>query len=179
MTRQLSQSSFTVSVERHEPNVLHLHGALDAANRATLQTAIDTALASGENDVVLDLSELDVTGTPLFATVDAAAGAAAALGRRLMLRGSHDDLARIPQSTLALVHVEPTAALRVVARAEPGAERPARRDAASPGTPRREGAGFVSSYGQGRHCAVNGCPTMLSRYNPKDVCANHLTGRRD
>jgi len=175
-----SQSSFTVSVERHEPNVLHLHGVLDAASRPTLQTAIDTALAAGDDtDVVLDLSEVDVAGASLFATVDAAAAAAAALGRRLMLRGSHADLARIPQATLARVHVEPTAALRIAARVEPGPERPARRDAASPGAPRREGAGFVSSYGQGRRCAVNGCPTMLSRYNPKDVCANHVSTRRD
>lgn len=171
-----SQSSFKVSVERHEPNVLHLRGALDAASGPALQKAIDRALAEGDADVVLDLADVDVSGDSFFGTIDEAADAAALVGRRLVLRGTDDDLARVPGATLGRVHVEPMSALRLAA---PAVERPLSRNAASPGTPRREGAGFVASYGQGRKCAVNGCPTMLSRYNPKDVCANHVTGRRD
>ena len=45
--------------------------------------------------------------------------------------------------------------------------------AASPGTARREGRGFVSSYGTGRTCAASGCLTELSRYNDRDVCFSH------
>jgi hypothetical protein len=45
--------------------------------------------------------------------------------------------------------------------------------AATPGTPRREGRGFVSSYGTDRQCDEPGCETVLSRYNDKGRCGVH------
>ena len=44
------------------------------------------------------------------------------------------------------------------------------------GMARREGRGFVASYGQGRRCAASGCPTTLSRYNRHSVCWLHSPG---
>src|SRR5205823_12224694 len=44
---------------------------------------------------------------------------------------------------------------------------------ASPGVPRREGRGYVTSYGTGRPCATRGCGTTLSRYNDGDRCNVH------
>jgi hypothetical protein len=52
------------------------------------------------------------------------------------------------------------------------AERPSRATP-SPGTPRREGRGFVDSYGQDRVCAATGCATRLSQYNGRSVCGVH------
>ena len=46
------------------------------------------------------------------------------------------------------------------------------------GVARREGRGFVDSYGQGRMCLASGCGTVLSRYNDDDVCWAHEQVRR-
>lgn len=43
----------------------------------------------------------------------------------------------------------------------------------SPGTARREGRGFISSFGANRTCAVAACPTVLSRYNERTLCWLH------
>jgi hypothetical protein len=43
----------------------------------------------------------------------------------------------------------------------------------TPGTARREGRGFVDSYGQDRICAAAGCTTRLSQYNGRTVCGVH------
>jgi len=51
-------------------------------------------------------------------------------------------------------------------------------DAAPDGTARREGRGFVFSYGQGRPCAAQGCPTTLSRYNSRGLCWIHSPTRQ-
>ena len=48
-----------------------------------------------------------------------------------------------------------------------------------PGVARREGRGFVSSYGEGRTCRASGCETKLSRYNDDDVCWAHERGLRE
>lgn len=48
----------------------------------------------------------------------------------------------------------------------------------NPGTPRREGRGFVTSFGQQRTCAAAGCTTTLSRYNDSTCCWTHDPGRR-
>ncbi len=41
------------------------------------------------------------------------------------------------------------------------------------GVARREGRGFVTSYGDGRQCATSGCSTSLSRYNSGRWCWLH------
>jgi hypothetical protein len=35
------------------------------------------------------------------------------------------------------------------------------------------GRGHISSYGDGRTCAVPGCRTIVSRYNESDRCWQH------
>lgn len=34
----------------------------------------------------------------------------------------------------------------------------------------------AKTYGVGRHCAIEGCATVLSRYNPSSTCAMHGRG---
>ena len=41
------------------------------------------------------------------------------------------------------------------------------------GVARKEGRGFVTSYGNGRCCASAGCTTTLSRYNDDTMCWLH------
>jgi hypothetical protein len=48
----------------------------------------------------------------------------------------------------------------------------------SPGTARREGRGYVDSYGNGRICAAAGCSTRLSQYNGRTVCGVHDASTR-
>ena len=43
----------------------------------------------------------------------------------------------------------------------------------TPGERRRTGRGHVDSFGEGRVCAVPGCATALSRYNPNGACWLH------
>ena len=43
----------------------------------------------------------------------------------------------------------------------------------APGERRRTGRGHVDSFGEGRVCAVPGCATELSRYNPNGACWLH------
>ena len=41
------------------------------------------------------------------------------------------------------------------------------------GTPRRTGRGHLTSYGDGRLCAMRDCATKLSRYNSTQLCSVH------
>jgi hypothetical protein len=41
------------------------------------------------------------------------------------------------------------------------------------GTARREGRGFVHSFGRNRTCVTTGCTTQLSRYNKAAFCWIH------
>ena len=43
----------------------------------------------------------------------------------------------------------------------------------TPGTARREGRGYVDSYGHDRICSSPGCTTRLSQYNGRTVCGVH------
>ena len=38
---------------------------------------------------------------------------------------------------------------------------------------RRSSSGKVPSFGEGRPCAVDGCSTVLSRYNAGTTCSAH------
>jgi hypothetical protein len=49
---------------------------------------------------------------------------------------------------------------------------------ADPGVARREGRGFVDSFGAGRVCSADGCETVLSKYNDDTVCWAHERARR-
>ena len=51
-------------------------------------------------------------------------------------------------------------------------------DTPAPGVRRRDGRGFIDSFGEGRTCVAAGCTTQLSRYNERNVCATHDDGGR-
>jgi hypothetical protein len=168
---------FTIMSERHAPNVLSLSGDLTGATSAQLRTALASLLAGAPVDIVVDVSELGSLGAPLLAVVGDAATKAAACQSSITVRGPAAGLQAIDAATIALgIRLEETVALEVAASSSAGAA-PRRRDAVTPGSPRREGAGFVSSYGKGRECHATGCHTELSRYNPRTTCAVHSPGR--
>jgi hypothetical protein len=49
----------------------------------------------------------------------------------------------------------------------------------APGVRRRDGRGYIDSFGEGRTCSAPDCVTKLSRYNEHDVCSTHdVDGRR-
>jgi len=50
---------------------------------------------------------------------------------------------------------------------------PPKTEIPTPGTARREGRGFVPSFGDGRMCDVESCTTVLSRYNDAPRCWLH------
>ena len=41
------------------------------------------------------------------------------------------------------------------------------------GTARREGRGYIHSFGRDRTCATDACETRLSRYNDATLCWVH------
>lgn len=47
----------------------------------------------------------------------------------------------------------------------------------APGVRRRDGRGYIDSFGEGRICVTPGCATKLSRYNERSVCATHDDSR--
>lgn len=77
----------------------------------------------------------------------------AAPSLRTAIRNKRDRLAQIATKT-------PRVVLSVV-------------DGTVDGVARREGRGFVASYGRGRRCSAIGCSTTLSRYNSHSVCWLH------
>lgn len=166
---------FSVSTDRGEPSVLHLHGRFTAGGTRELEAAAEAVLARSPDELVLDLVELDHAGAALLRSVNDLA-ARLPEGGRLVLRVAEERAATFDDGALhAAVILQATAAIP-----EPVAKRPAPVVAPepTPGTVRREGRGFVNSYGAGRECAAHGCTTALSRYNERDVCFTHATPQR-
>lgn len=166
---------FTVTTDRGEPSVLHLHGRFTAGGTRDLEAAAEVVLAQSPDELVIDLVELDHAGAALLRSVNDLA-ARLPDGGRLVLRIAEEGAATFADGALhAAVTIQPTAAIP-----EPAAKRPAPTPspAPTPGTVRREGRGFVNSYGAGRECAAPGCTTALSRYNERDVCFTHATPQR-
>lgn len=166
---------FTVRTDRGEPSALLLHGRFTAGGARELEAAAHAVLALSPGELVLDLVELDGAGAALLRTVNELA-ARLPDGARLVLRVAEEDATAFEDGALhAAVMIQATAAIP-----EPVAKRPASAPASAPtpGTVRREGRGFVNSYGAGRECAASGCTTALSRYNERDVCFTHATPQR-
>ena len=69
----------------------------------------------------------------------------------------------------ANLHVRSVSTVSTAAPSRPGP---------TPGTARREGRGFVDSYGQDRVCSAPGCLTRLSQYNGRSVCSLHDSSGR-
>ena len=166
-----------VSIDENDRARLSLRGDGRNADYGVFEAKAADILVASASGVVVDLDGLAEADTSLIAALNAIARRAATLGRTVAVEVPIGCLDWLSGSELDReVRVERTAA-PIGRRSEPV---PARvlRNAPSPGAPRREGPGFVTSYGGGRICATSGCTTALSRYNNHDHCAVHWNGSR-
>jgi hypothetical protein len=169
-----------VSIDGSDRARLRLRGDGRGADFGAFEDAAMTILASSPSRLVVDLDGLSAADTALVVALNGLARHAATSGSGIAVEvpvGALDWLTEAPLEQG--VRVERTDA-PIQARSEPAPIR-ATRTAPSPGAPRREGQGFVTSYGDGRPCAEPGCTTKLSRYNNHDRYGVHwlgMSGRR-
>ena len=167
---------FRISSDPTDNTRLRLHGSVSRAAVGSIKEAAAEVLTTRRRGVVLELDGVSGIGRDFTLVVNEIARRAAVDGQTVTLEVPVDALDRLDRASLhAAVHIEPTAP-----PVGPAAKRPAAAVASrpTPGAPRREGAGFVTSYGSGRACATPGCTTTLSRYNDSDRCTLHRGGLR-
>jgi ABC-type transporter Mla MlaB component len=170
--------------ERHAPNVLYLEGDVTAAAVAALGVRIEELLAGEALEIVLELSQVTAVAPALAPMLEALVADVGAVRRSIILQLPEGHLDALADTPLAAgVRVERTRHLRLVggSGSSIATDRVAVLPVArvrSPDEPRREGPGFIVSYGEGRHCEFPGCSTTLSRYNGRDLCALHAPPQR-
>ena len=174
--------TFSVTSERHETNVLYLHGEFSPASARRLELAASPLLARSGAGLVLDLTHLESMRATLVTAINELAARAAAWRSTVTLRLPDGHLNDLGTAELdRAVAVERTRQVPIGEERMTEARRAtvgASASSPSPGTARREGRGYIDSYGLGRECSVNGCRTALSRYNNRDVCAVHTPDGR-
>jgi hypothetical protein len=166
---------FRISSDPTDNTRLRLHGAVSRAAVGAIKKAASEVLATSRRGVVLELDGVSGIGRD-FALVVNEIARGAVEGQTVTLEVPVDALDLLDRASLhTAVHIEPTAP-----PVGPAAKRPTPTVVSrpTPGAPRREGAGFVTSYGSGRACATPGCSTTLSRYNDSDRCTLHRGGFR-
>jgi hypothetical protein len=175
--------TFSVTSERHETNVLYLHGEFSSSSARRLELAASPLLARSGAGLVLDLTHLESMRAALVTAINELATRAAAWRSTVTLRlpdGHLDDLSTadldravaVERTRQVPVGEERMNEVRRAATVGASASSP------SPGTARREGRGYIDSYGLGRQCSFTGCHTALSRYNNRDVCGVHTPDGR-
>jgi hypothetical protein len=174
--------TFSVTSERHEANVLYLHGEFSPASARRLELAASPLLARSGAGLVLDLTHLESMRATLVTAINELATRAAAWRSTVTLRLPDGHL-----NDLSTAELDRAVAVERTRQVPIGEERMSESRRAtvgvsasspSPGTARREGRGYIDSYGLGRQCSVTGCRTALSRYNNRDVCAVHTPDGR-
>jgi hypothetical protein len=158
-----------------DPTRVILRGDARSADLKALAAAAAEVLR-GSGSVVLSVDDLDAAGPSFVTLLNDLAASVPSGGRPVVLEMPSEGVDGFAVASLSqAVRVERTAP-PVVPRTPAAAPRTVVSPTA--GAPRREGPGFVTSYGTGRHCSVAGCPTTLSRYNQGDRCAEHRDFRR-
>ena len=168
---QSKASELVVEREPGEASVLRLRGRLRRRDAAVLDTAVTAVLATDRAPLVIDIVDLDGDAAAVVDVLNDVAARRIPPGSVLVVRVASTGK-NVPNDGFhTAILVEPMSATpTAVVRSGP---LPAARAEASPGSPRREGRGFVASYGTGRQCNEPGCETSLSRYNERGVCFNH------
>lgn len=174
-----------VTSERHAPHVLYVYGdVLGEGEMPDVAAVVDELTAHAAVNVVLDLSQVGSIGPGCVAALNELGATAALRGATIMLQVPHGQLTELTTATFnGAVRVEQTRRLRLVEQSTASERADAQKEARalrqpSPEAPRREGPGFIVSYGNGRRCAAPGCITTLSRYNGGDLCAAHANRDR-
>lgn len=165
-------SAFTMTIDDGNPRRLHLQGDAIGPNlQAVMDAAVDL-LATSPSQLIVNVAGVTAGGSRLAVLLNDLARHAALHQSSVVLELPDDAADWLVDASLnSAIHVERT---RVI---DDGAEGhravPSAVDGEADGVARREGRGFVSSYGQGRRCAVTGCSTTLSRYNRDVLCWLH------
>src|SRR5258706_3714771 len=154
--------TLAIRPDDRDPGTLHLQGVVDATNVADLVVAVTAAIAGGGADTMLDLTELATASPRLLAALEDLAVRAAAAHQTITLRLPDDHLRELADANLpGAIRIERTRAVTTGARLPRAPVLTAPGPTA--GIARREGRGFIASYGADRLCAQPGCTTKLSR----------------
>ena len=166
-----------ISTDASDRARLRVRGDGRGADLGPFEKAAVAILNTSSSRLVVDLEGLDAADERLVAALNRIAEHPAALEGNFAVEvpvGCLEWLAEAPLERA--VRVERTDAPVRRRAAVASVPPPASRLAPSAGAPRREGPGFVTSYGAGRACAEPGCATTLSRYNNHDRCGVHWLG---
>jgi hypothetical protein len=160
-----------MTIDDRDASRLQLRGdAVSADVHAVLEAAV-LVLDASTSRLVVDVRGVTSAGASLVTLLNDLAAHAASLRRTLSLEVP-DDAAWLASASLhPAIQVERTSLLQVARTRRPAAV--TRGGGASDGVARRDGRGFVASYGERRPCARSGCSTTLSRYNSGALCGLH------
>ena len=182
--------TFEITRGTREPDVVFLHGTFDLWAARTLADMTRDLLSRASARLVLDLSQLTVLNGPGIAAMFRLRTLAKDRNVSLSLRNPTARVRRALEVSGAdqVFTVETGTQMADDDDVTPSEEpHPVFKSPALPSqaghlssptlpVPRRSGKGFIMSFGDDRICSAAGCSTLLSRYNPAHVCANH--GRR-
>jgi hypothetical protein len=171
--------ALTTTIDKLDPRRLHVRDddALGSGMDA-FSDAASTLFTACPSQMTVDIVGVTSTGPSLVAVLNELARRAAVLGKSLALEVPDEIPEWLESASLSpAIRLERTSAMPVSTK---------KAHAASPsvhttdGVARREGRGYVASYGDGRPCAARGCRTTLSRYNSDALCSLHSPdgGRR-
>jgi hypothetical protein len=161
-----------MTIGKKDSRRLHIEGD---ATGSDLQAVLDAGvalLAASPSQLIVDVGDVTAAGSLLVGLLNDLALYAARLGKTVVLEVPDDAADWLTQGSLSpAIHVERIRLMQVPAKGSPPV-RSAIYEAAD-GVARRQGRGFIASYGEGRLCAETGCPTTLSRYNSQRLCSLH------
>jgi hypothetical protein len=169
-------AGLVVDREPGDPSVLRLRGRLVRGDAAALDAAAGEVLAAGRGALIIDIVDLAGDATVVVDVLNGVAAARIPKGAVLPVRVASTAVPFADGSLHPAILVEPMAVVPTATPQPPSSTVP--KEEASPGALRREGRGFVASYGTGRRCDAPGCQTKLSRYNERSVCFSHAKPER-
>jgi hypothetical protein len=164
-----------ISIDDGDRARLCVRGDGRGADFGPFELAAKAILEASPSRLVVDLDGLSAADKGLVSALNGIARHAASTGTAIAVEVPVGALDWLAQADFEQgVRVERTD-VPLQPRVESAPVR-APRATPSPGAPRRDGPGFVTSYGENRACAEPGCETTLSRYNDHDRCGVHWMG---
>lgn len=158
----------SISADKAHAARLRLSGDASGADVQAVRDAAAAALDGSTAELILDVNDVTAIGTPFLDLLRELAALASRLQRSIVLEVPEAGVSWWSTPISPAIRIEPTrTAAWAAVKTKPAVV------AAEQGAPRREGAGYVTSYGPGRRCAAPGCTTTLSRYNGDPMCWIH------
>jgi len=162
----------TIVIDDADPNRICLSGSASRIRNAL--PSATALLAASASQLIIDVGGVTKPGASLVRLLNGLARDAAEGGKDIVVEVPDDADRWLVGATLhPLLRVVRTSPLPPLAPRAPEAP-PAPAPTPPPdGQARREGRGFIASYGQARRCAATGCSATLSRYNGDRTCSSH------